>query len=611
VRNSLALVVLFSTAIVALAQRADPERIVIEPKKPGSVPTVSAPGTSTGVSVLKGVDPNRPGFIVISPSRLVASTLLPLPAAASRVESKNGVPHVVIVGTNSKQPLPTTDPVKPVPGAKPAQPATEKVNDGKILLETYDTAYCRGCKVGYLHTLVREYERNGKKVVYGSKTLTLQILRFGQVVEQSTEESTVETEDGKILATKFHQKIGKNQELILRGEVTDKGLLVKAEGAVNGSDTIPWPENVVGVAKEATLLKDNKLKPGVDLTYKVYFGQFGGIITYTMSAKGFEEVTLPGAAKPKKLLKVVQEMKPVGEFRLPPVSYYLDPESYEPVKLECDMPAFGGVLSAIRTSREVALTKPAKYLDLADVQSIKLAAPVPGIHQKDTVTYRITLAGDLPLDKAFPTDARQKATATDAKTRTLDLAVTAIRTPVREAVALDPGKEFLSDSFYIDWNNDLVKKHAASAVAGLRSGATAWDKARAVETWVHHNMKQVEFSQAMGTCGNTAKELSGDCTEHAMLATGMCRALGIPARTALGLVYAPTKDGHATLAYHMWFEVWADGGWLALDAIMGLGSVGPGHIKITDAHWDGEKGFTPLLPVLNLLGTTPKVEVVK
>jgi hypothetical protein len=611
VRNSL-FIVAFLLAGTANAQQATPERIVIEPKKAAGTnstpPTKQNPVAGT---VFKGIDPNRPGFLVISPNQISASLLLPAPSAASRTEMKEGVPHVVIVGTSQKQTPPGGEPTKPIAAAKPAQPQPEKVADGKILLETYDTAYCRGCKVGYLHTLVREYERNGKKMLYGSKTLTLQILRFGQIVEQTTEESTVETEDGKILTTKFHQRIGKNQELILRGEVTEKGLVVKAEGAITNTDTIPWPENVVGVAKEATLLKDNKLKPGIELNYKVYFGLFGGIITYTMAAKGTEEVTLPGETKPRKLLKVVQEMKPVGDFRLPPVTYHLDPETYEPVRLESDMPAFGGVLTALRTTREVALTKPTKYLDLAEVQSIKLATTVPNIHQKESVTYRVTLEGELPLDKALPADARQKIANVDPKNRSFDLVVTAVRTPIPTVEMVPVGKEYLADCFYIDWNNELVKKHAASAVAGLKPNATAWDKARAVEAWVHKNMKQIEFSQAMGTCGNTAKELSGDCTEHAMLAAGMCRALGIPSRTAIGLVYAPTREGNATLAYHMWYEVYADGGWAALDAIMGLGSVGPGHIKITDAHWDAEKGFTPLLPVLNLLGTRPKIDVVK
>ena len=77
----------------------------------------------------------------------------------------------------------------------------------------------------------------------------------------------------------------------------------------------------------------------------------------------------------------------------------------------------------------------------------------------------------------------------------------------------------------------------------LENAATAWQKAQAVELWVNRNMKATEFSQAMATCSNVARTLSGDCTEYAMLAAGMCRALGIPSRTALGLVYAPGRDG--------------------------------------------------------------------
>jgi hypothetical protein len=609
VRYVLPFVALFATLTPALAQQARPDSIVIEPKKPGQT---AVGGSRSAITVLKGEDPLRPGFLVISPNRVVASTLLPAPNATSRVETKDGVPHVVIVGTGARQPPPaTTDPVaKPVGGAKPGVEQPAKPEDGKVVVDTYDVAYCRGCKVGYMHTLVREFEKNGAKWLYGSKKLTLQIARFGQVVEQWTEETTVEGADGKVYSTAMRQGLGRNQVLALVGKMTDQGLEVTIEGAAGGKELVKWPEGVVGVAREATLLRDSKPKPGIGVTYSVYAGQFNGIITYTMTAKGVENVAVD-KGKPRPLLKVVQEMKPVGDFKLPPVSYFVDPETYEPVKMETDMPAFGGVLTAVRTTREVATAKPAKYLDLGEVQSIKLAAAVPGLHQKVAVTYRITLGGDGPLDKAFPTDARQRVTAADPKTRTLELAVTAVRSPVKPlAPAVAPGPEYLSSSYYIDWDTPLVKQHAAAAVNGLPATASAWDKAKAVEAWVHKNMRQVEFSQAMGTCGNTAKELSGDCTEHAMLAAGMCRALGVPSRTALGLVYADTRTG-ATMAYHMWFEVWADGGWVALDAIMGLGSVGPGHLKITDAHWHDEKGFTPLLPVLGLLSASPKVEVVK
>ena len=57
--------------------------------------------------------------------------------------------------------------------------------------------------------------------------------------------------------------------------------------------------------------------------------------------------------------------------------------------------------------------------------------------------------------------------------------------------------------------------------------------------------------------------------------------------------------------------MWRLAALLALDGTLGRGSIGPGHIKITDASWFEEKSFTPLLPVLNILGASPKVEVMK
>src|SRR5262245_46442313 len=115
----------------------------------------------------------------------------------------------------------------------------------------------------------------------------------------------------------------------------------------------------------------------------------------------------------------------------------------------------------------------------------------------------------------------------------------------------------------------------------------------------------------MATADNVAKTLSGDCTEYAMLAAAMCRAVGVPSRTALGLIYAPGKDGKPFLAYHMWFEVYAGDQWVPLDATLGHGGVGPGHVKITDHSWYDEKSFAPLLPVLRALTVKPTVEVVK
>jgi hypothetical protein len=57
--------------------------------------------------------------------------------------------------------------------------------------------------------------------------------------------------------------------------------------------------------------------------------------------------------------------------------------------------------------------------------------------------------------------------------------------------------------------------------------------------------------------------------------------------------------------------VFVDNQWLPLDATLGLGGVGPGHIKISDNSWYDEKTLAPLLPVLRALMVKPSLEVLK
>ncbi len=59
----------------------------------------------------------------------------------------------------------------------------------------------------------------------------------------------------------------------------------------------------------------------------------------------------------------------------------------------------------------------------------------------------------------------------------------------------------------------------------------------------------------------------------------------------------------------MWTEVYVKGQWLGLDATLGQGSIGPGHLKITDHSWHEIRDFKPLLPVSGFLMAKPKIEI--
>ena len=88
----------------------------------------------------------------------------------------------------------------------------------------------------------------------------------------------------------------------------------------------------------------------------------------------------------------------------------------------------------------------------------------------------------------------------------------------------------------------------------------------------------------------------------------MCRAAGIPSRTAIGLLYV--YRGGPQFGFHTWVEVHIDGRWVGLDSTLGKGGVSATHLKVTHHSWHKTESLTPLLPVGRLLGKM-RVEVLR
>jgi transglutaminase-like putative cysteine protease len=206
--------------------------------------------------------------------------------------------------------------------------------------------------------------------------------------------------------------------------------------------------------------------------------------------------------------------------------------------------------------------------------------------------YRMTVRGDDDAASTFAVDDRQQVR--NVKGNTFELHVRAARSA---EAAEKPGDEFLQSSYFINSDDPRVKGLARRAVGPERNPLR---KAQRIEQWVHRSMTPRNH-EALATADHVAKSLEGDCTEFAMLTAAMCRAEGVPSRTAVGLVYADVR-GNPVFAFHMWTEVWADGAWVPLDATLGLGYVGATHLKIADHSWHETRTMTPLFPVVRVLG---------
>lgn len=92
----------------------------------------------------------------------------------------------------------------------------------------------------------------------------------------------------------------------------------------------------------------------------------------------------------------------------------------------------------------------------------------------------------------------------------------------------------------------------------------------------------------------------GDCNEHTALYVAMARALGIPTRVAVGLVYM-----RGAFYYHAWPEVYLDGldgdaTWLAVDPTLKQFPADGTHIQLARGGLDRQTAMLPLIGRLQM-----------
>src|SRR4051812_18319504 len=142
------------------------------------------------------------------------------------------------------------------------------------------------------------------------------------------------------------------------------------------------------------------------------------------------------------------------------------------------------------------------------------------------------------------------------------------------AAAADLTPALASEAF-IESDAPEIVAEAAKAVNGARGNRL---KAERLTRYVNALLDK-KPTVSLPSAREVLRTRVGDCNEHTVLYVAMARALGIPARIAVGLVYI-----HGAFYYHAWPEVFIVSG--AGD--MGTGDMGPG-----DGLW------LPVDPTLN------------
>jgi hypothetical protein len=496
-------------------------------------------------------------------------------------------------------------------GPEKLSPPSGKVADDKLLQDLWDAAYLDGHPTGFVRLKVEEVVRpDGQKVIRSTQEMNLSVRRGGDIANVHAITGTDETENGTVIGVFMRQMLGKNVSQDLRGTVKGNQLETKAVGQSNFEKPIPWDPRVLSARGEQELLRKRNPppKPGDKFDYLTYNPLINRVVTVHVVVEGQEPVVINSAPKPERLSLLRVSMVPdnIENVPMPSQLVWYD-GSLEIRKTLANMPGFG-FLTTERSTQQIARQQIQRdqLPDIMDRNSIKLAQRIANAHGASTLDLRVRLK-DAEPGKTFAQDRRQSVT--NVKDDTFELHISAIREPAAKmpAGAKSPGPEYLSSNFFITSGDSLVQKHAATAVG---AETDPWKKSRMVERWVHHNMKVQNFTEAMAPAYEVARTLTGDCTEYSMLAAAMCRAAGVPSRTAIGLIYVdPPRPRPAFFGFHMWTEVWINGDWIAIDATLGQGGIGPAHLKIADQSWHETTSMTPLLPLMRVIMAQPAIEV--
>jgi hypothetical protein len=378
-----------------------------------------------------------------------------------------------------------------------------------------------------------------------------------------------------------------------RGRVEGRELILQV-GTLGRTQTvrIPWQADWGGPFAVEQSLKRQPMQPGEKRT--VHGLTVLNMVGETrLMAKDYEDVGLPAGTA--RLLRIECVAELAGQ-RIEQVQWVDEAGQ----TLKSLMPGVGQ--EAVRTTKEDALRPPKGKFDLLATSVVPVTTPVAKDSRRVVYRARVTSGQIAGL---FAEGLSQRVKPVDE--RAAEISVLAVRPdqPAKPDVSETPPTDADRAPNSLVQSDDPLIVELAKTV--LPRETDTWKIACALEAFVNQAVREKSLSQAFASAAEVARTREGDCTEHAVLLAAMCRARGIPARGAFGLVYYAPKKG---FAYHMWTEAWIGERWVPLDATLALGGIGADHIKLGASNLAGGSPLADLLGVTQVLGRL-ELEVVE
>jgi hypothetical protein len=441
----------------------------------------------------------------------------------------------------------------------------------------YFAVFMEGKKAGYA--------RNERAVNDGKVTTTsevkLTISRAGIPLTVTMISESVETPDGKPLSFKSVQDLGL-MKMEVSGEMQPGGkvaLIGNSAGSVQ-KRVVDWPEGAL-MAEGLRLLQESEgLKEGTEYSYTV----FEPSMATALSAR-----TVVGTTKPVDLLGRVVNLTELTNFVSMPGMGEISTRSYvdEDLKLQKDIMSIMNInVEMVACAKEFALGKN-DVVELIGKMFIDSPVPLNDLKSIESITYHMAPLAEAKMTIP-PNDNQQVRKAADGRV-VLTVKPVSARAGVKFPYEGDDAEalEALKPTQFVQSDHEEVIELARRAVGKTKDAAEAVDK---IEAFVAEYVEDKNLSVGYASAVEVARSKQGDCTEHAVLAAALCRAVGIPAQVVTGLAYVSEwRAMESGFGGHAWTQAYIGGKWIGLDAAFrgtGRGGYDAGHIALAAGNGD-------------------------
>jgi hypothetical protein len=359
------------------------------------------------------------------------------------------------------------------------------------------------------------------------------------------------------------------------------------------TSTIPWDEKVLGTMGALSLKREKGFKPGTSYDFKSFLFDYSMVITITTKMEGEDETDLLDGEK-RTLYRSVSSMDLMPGLKTKEWS----DENGEVFKTSLNM--MGLTIETFRTTEERAQKTEGSELN-ADMIIESMARSnvlLPNPYRLDAILYQFKVKdADLGMPEDLG-DVRQKVLENDGQVATVLIKAVTPETAQARPLENPPPEleEYLSPNAFIQSDHPPLKAKALEIVGEEKD---AWKAACLLERFVRVYIEDKNFTTGFASAAEVFDNPTGDCSEHGVLLAALCRAVGIPARVAMGYMYLGGIFGG-----HMWAEVWINNEWYPIDGVMGIGRVDPTHIRFTSSSLDkgglGESFMTAVQGLGNL-----------